>query len=399
MHVILVLSNGYGEDLVGARIASELRRALPGREVVGFPLVGSFGTYRRQGLRVVGSSQMMPSGGFARTSPRSLFRDLRAGLLGCLKQQVSEMRALSRQVELTVCVGDVFLLCLSSLGRLPNRLLVATAKSEYISGHAQAEVCLMRRLAEAVVARDQLTSDALNSKGVRSLYFGNFLMDVIERSGDYVHPYSCEYLVCLLPGSRNDYPMNLHDMLKCLEALPSADDLGFVAALARAPGEEELSATLPGDTWSYVPCSGKSDVGHVGDFVCMRPDKPIGPRVAVVSGRFGDVVAASDLVIGMAGTAVEQAVGLGKPAVTFPGRGAQFTTAFAAAQKRLLGDAVCLVESSEPGEVASEIVGILSDKSRYSMMSSAGVERMGGAGAARRFVEYVCALDGVVDGA
>lgn len=37
MHVILVLSNGYGEDLVGARIASELRRALPGREVVGFP--------------------------------------------------------------------------------------------------------------------------------------------------------------------------------------------------------------------------------------------------------------------------------------------------------------------------------------------------------------------------
>ena len=163
MHVILVLSNGYGEDLVGARIASELRRALPGREVVGFPLVGSFGTYRRQGLRVVGSSQMMPSGGFARTSARSLFRDLRAGLLGCLKQQVSEMRALSRQVELTVCVGDVFLLCLSSLGRLPNRLLVATAKSEYQRA-CPGRVCLMRRLAEAVVARDQLTSDALNSK-------------------------------------------------------------------------------------------------------------------------------------------------------------------------------------------------------------------------------------------
>ena len=59
--------------------------------------------------------------------------------------------------------------------------------------------------------------------------------------------------------------MNLHDMLKCLEALPSADDL-LVAALARAPGEEELSATLP-DTWSYVPCSGKSDVGHVGDLL------------------------------------------------------------------------------------------------------------------------------------
>lgn len=397
--MILVVSNGYGEDLVGARIASELRRALPQKKIVGFPLVGTGRSYTRQSLEIVGSSQRLPSGGFARTSVRSLLTDIRAGLLGCLRQQVSEMRALSEQVELTICVGDVFLLCLSSLGHLPKRLLVATAKSEYISGHFKPELFLMRRLAEAVVARDQVTSNALRAQGVCSLYFGNFLMDVIERSGDYTHPYPCKYLICLLPGSRNDYPMNLHDMLRCLEFLREPADLGFVAALARAPGNGELEDVLRGDSWSYVSHDPGNDSGYVGDLVFSGSGGPVRLRVAVDAGRFGDVVAASDLVIGMAGTAVEQAAGLGKPAVTFPGRGAQFTKAFAAAQKRLLGDAVCLVESSRPSEVAQTVASILSDNERYLRMSRAGMARMGGPGSASRLIEYLCSLDGVMDGA
>ena len=48
----------------------------------------------------------------------------------------------------------------------------------------------------------------------------------------------------------------------------------------------------------------------------------------------------SDLVIGMAGTAIEQAVGLAKPVLQVPGQGPQFTAAFAEAQRRLLGPTV-----------------------------------------------------------
>ncbi|MFL2496758.1 MAG: hypothetical protein ACJ0GQ_02735, partial [Parasynechococcus sp.] len=47
-----------------------------------------------------------------------------------------------------------------------------------------------------------------------------------------------------------------------------------------------------------------------------------------------------DLVIGMAGTAIEQAVGLAKPALQLPGEGPQFTARFAEAQRRLLGPTV-----------------------------------------------------------
>jgi uncharacterized protein (TIGR03492 family) len=48
----------------------------------------------------------------------------------------------------------------------------------------------------------------------------------------------------------------------------------------------------------------------------------------------------SDLIIGMAGTAIEQAVGLAKPALQLPGQGPQFTARFAEAQRRLLGPTV-----------------------------------------------------------
>lgn len=397
--MILVLSNGHGEDLVGARIASELEIALPSKEIAAFPLVGCGEAYRRRGLKTVGFAQQLPSGGFARTSAKALLTDIRAGLFGCLRRQVSEMRDLSPHVELTVCVGDVFLLCLSSLGHLPRRLLIATAKSEYICGHLLIETRLMRRLAEAVIARDQPTADALAEKGVCSYYFGNFLMDVIERFGDYHHPHPHSRLVCLLPGSRGDYLVNLQDMLRCVEALPSTCDLGFVVSLARAPGKDELWSALPNEKWSYIPQTTGAEAGLIGDLVCKNLGGEVGLSVSVVTGRFGDVVSASDLVIGMAGTAVEQAVGLGKPAVTFPGRGAQFTKAFAAAQKRLLGDAVCLVLSADPREVAAEVMSILSDSYRYSHMSEAGVNRMGGPGAVSRLVEYVCAMDGVLDGA
>ena len=55
----------------------------------------------------------------------------------------------------------------------------------------------------------------------------------------------------------------------------------------------------------------------------------------------------ADIAIAMAGTATEQFVGLGKPAVIFPGEGPQFTYAFAEAQSRLLGCSITLVESPD----------------------------------------------------
>ena len=93
--------------------------------------------------------------------------------------------------------------------------------------------------------------------------------------------------------------------------------------------------------------------------------------------------AACDGVVGLAGTANEQAAGLGKPVVTFPGRGPQFTAEFARMQKRLLGEAVALTER-EPALVATELYSVLTDDKRRAAVVRAGRERMGTPGGAER---------------
>ena len=47
----------------------------------------------------------------------------------------------------------------------------------------------------------------------------------------------------------------------------------------------------------------------------------------------------------MAGTAAEQAIGLGKPVIQIEGKGPQFTKTFAEAQRRLLGKYVFCVSN------------------------------------------------------
>ena len=58
---------------------------------------------------------------------------------------------------------------------------------------------------------------------------------------------------------------------------------------------------------------------------------------------FEDSLYNSDLVISMAGTATEQAVGLNKPVIQIEGKGPQFTKMFAEAQRRLLGESIFCV--------------------------------------------------------
>jgi uncharacterized protein (TIGR03492 family) len=58
---------------------------------------------------------------------------------------------------------------------------------------------------------------------------------------------------------------------------------------------------------------------------------------------FADILQQSSLVIGMTGTELEQAVGLGKPVIAVPENGPAFTYRFAEAQNRLLGDSVYVI--------------------------------------------------------
>ncbi|MEM9507432.1 MAG: hypothetical protein AAGA16_07045, partial [Cyanobacteria bacterium P01_E01_bin.35] len=86
-----------------------------------------------------------------------------------------------------------------------------------------------------------------------------------------------------------------------------------------------------------------------------------------------------------AGTATEQFVGLGKPVITFPGSGPQFTYAFAEAQSRLLGCSIILVSS--PDQVGKAIADVIGDEQLVQQISLNGKQRMGETGAASRIAE------------
>ena len=109
----------------------------------------------------------------------------------------------------------------------------------------------------------------------------------------------------------------------------------------------------------------------------------------------------SDLVIGMAGTAIEQAVGLAKPVLQVPGQGPQFTEAFAEAQRRLLGPTVfCATGESgsrEAFKATAELAMALLDRARKDpgLQQQCQVEakrRLGEAGGGRRMAAAICAL-------
>jgi uncharacterized protein (TIGR03492 family) len=113
-----------------------------------------------------------------------------------------------------------------------------------------------------------------------------------------------------------------------------------------------------------------------------------GTVTLILTSAFNDCLNQANLAIAMSGTATEQFVGLGKPAITLAGEGPQFTLAFAEAQTRLLGISVIWVAS--PAAVAQEARLLLQDSAQLQQIRQNGERRMGKAGAAQRIAAYLC---------
>jgi len=108
---------------------------------------------------------------------------------------------------------------------------------------------------------------------------------------------------------------------------------------------------------------------------------------------FADILQHSSLVIGMTGTAVEQAVGLGKPVIAVPGNGPAFTYRFAEAQNRLLGDSVQVITQPANSHIikeAEEAVDRTLQNNKYlASCIKNGLERMGRSGGSIKIANYV----------
>jgi uncharacterized protein (TIGR03492 family) len=117
---------------------------------------------------------------------------------------------------------------------------------------------------------------------------------------------------------------------------------------------------------------------------CWRRE---GHQLLVGPGQFAAWAGWAELALAAAGTATEQAVGLGIPALSLPGPGPQFKRGFAERQSRLLGGAVAVCRS--PEQLRDRLGLLMRDPQLRGQLGAMGRRRMGspgGSGALARLV-------------
>ncbi|MBI3963080.1 MAG: hypothetical protein HY335_10020 [Deinococcus sp.] len=388
---VLLISNGHGEDAVGAHLGRRLRELCPGWQLQALPLVGLGRSYERLGIALLEPRRELPSGGVVRLNLRRFWSDLRQGWWALRQGQLRTLGRLADQVHFAVVCGDIYALLTASHLRQPL-YYVQTLVSEYywrakpwwekltqcerlfVDHFTPLERCVMRRRVALAFVRDQLSADYLRSCGLEMVRcHGNPLMDAFDATGWDLSPLVAGTCIALLPGSRSDAYWNLSLMLQAAQLLAHSGLYTFMATLA--DGFDLQQVQLPEDWRLYQPHPALVTQGVAAIAACHPA------RVYLVSGRFGDILQACRLVIGTGGTANEQAAGLGKPVVGFWGPGPQYPRRFAIAQKRLLGEALQLFPP-DPGQVAQAVQRLLADGQLYVRAAQAGQERMAGRGRA-----------------
>ena len=395
---LLVLSNGHGEDLIALRVIEALRCLQPAVDIAVLALVGEgaafTGAPRHLGLQCLGPCRPLPSGGFSNQSLRGLLQDLAAGLPLSTWQQLLVARRWGATGQPILAVGDLLPLAMAWLGGGPYGF-IGTPKSDYTwmtppvpgwgstaaaDGYHRCkgsewdpwEWALMRHpRCRLVAVRDRLTARGLRAHGVGALAPGNPMMDGFQE-----HPLPPTLRqrrrILLLPGSR--LPEALGNLKRLLTSLPDShqcDRLGGVTVLLPTgrglSSSRELPDLLRGAQFDPMPPPGLS-----GAEARWRR----GPlEMWIRQGCFEVWAPWAEVGVATAGTATEQLVGLGLPALSLPGPGPQFTQGFARRQSRLLGGAV--VPCASPGELGSRLLELLRDPMARERLGRLGRQRMG----------------------
>lgn len=384
---VLFLSNGHGEDLNATLIVRALHAIDPSVDVAAMPIVGTGDAYRKLAVPIIGPTQQLPSGGFnyinvvrlfnpvnwwRDTNPVSLIRDLFSGLIGLTWRQIQAVRRYGRTCDLLFATGDIVPILFAYVTRRPFiAFLVST--SSYYEGRVKlpwlAQMGLRSRRCCAVLTRDAFTAKDLLRRGFpHARYAGYPIMDVLTPTGADLNLDSTRPMIALLPGSRlPEAQQNLGLMLQLCEAITARCAAQFHVALVPSFAPQHLQALAIAQGWQMP----------TDDRLC-RGDT----TVHLHYDAFADILHQCTAVVGMAGTAVEQAVGLGKPVVQIPGPGPQFTYLFAEAQMRLLGPSVTTIgcRPATPAilqKAAQHLCQILGDRDYQAQCVLNGQERVG----------------------
>ncbi|MDJ0593771.1 MAG: lipid-A-disaccharide synthase-related protein [Pleurocapsa sp. MO_226.B13] len=396
---LLVLSNGHGEDKIAVRIIEQLQLVTK-IELAALPIVGQGYFYHKLKIPLAGRVQQMPSGGFIYKGGNPLWQDVKGGLIQLTLEQIRIVRQWGKSGGVILAVGDIVPLFYAWLSK-SNYAFVGTAKSEYYlrdetgwlaqtswlekkfgSVYLPWERWLMSRDAcQGVFPRDSLTTKILQQWSIPAYDLGNPMMDGLDRKveeGETKAEIENVLNILLLPGSRmpealRNWQQILTSVLDSIKTINSKQ-LKFLAAIAPAL---ELKPFI-----QYALTQGWQTTTESTQTVTLTQ---VNTSLILSQANYGQFLQQANLAIAMAGTATEQFIGLGKPAIIMPGEGPQFTYAFAEAQSRLLGCSIIMVENGD--RVGKAILELINNPQQLQQIALNGQRRMGESGAAQRIAQ------------
>jgi uncharacterized protein (TIGR03492 family) len=382
---VLFISNGHGEDLNAVQILKALRQEHPQIEIGAMPIVGYGNAYRNLNVNIIGPTEFLPSGGFVYNSTFKLLEDIRSGLFTLLWRQIQAIRKYGEDCDAVLAIGDVIVLIGAYLTGKPYMAFTSSSSAYYehrMKFDLLTDLLLKSDRCRQIFTRDHYTAQMLNDQGyTKAICVGLPAMDALEITNKDLQSQPNLPFIALLPGSRlPEAGTNLQLLLDLAIAttLLFPKGIQFYAAVTPNLCNPDLNGCIPIQQlaeqrgWEY----------HSGGYL-IYPEHQV--KVRYIYDAFADILDQSDLVVGMAGAAIEQAVGLGKPVIQIPSAGPQFTYVFAEAQMRLLGSSVQTIgtkpaDAETITQAAQAIHRTLGDKAYLQQCRANGLERIGGAG-------------------
>jgi len=329
---ILILSNGHGEDLSGSLIAKQFVKN--GYSVDALPIVGKGNHYKKEKIKIIGKTKEFITGGIGYNSFKGRIAEIFGGEIFYLLKRLYLTYKLRKKYDYFFVVGDIVPVFFAWICK-KDFFTYLVAYSSHYEGKLKlpwpSKFFLLSQKAKKIYTRDSLTANDLTLQLKKKVSFlGNPFMDKFFPRNEELK--KSEFSIGLFPGSR--YPEILDNFVLILEVLEALSDLKYFQkiefnfAIVNDLSSSKIKAIFQNREWL---CIEKIKEKHLLKFQYKSLE------VNINRNNFDKILLKSRCCISMAGTAAEQAIGLGKPVIQIEGKGPQFTKSFAEAQRRLLG--------------------------------------------------------------
>lgn len=347
-------------------MSAEIIRRLHSRiDVDAYPLIGAGRAF--DGLcDTVGPRATVPSEGW-RHGRWSVLRDLPA-IFATIPPAIRFLHGAKARYDKVIVVGDASAIILGVFAGLKVDLYIDVFKTGYAHRYSALERWAIQRTTKKIFCRDDMLATQLRAHGVDAESHGNIMLDTVTY-GDVAisKPETRSQVVGLLPGSRANTPRAFALQIDALELTARCCKVIGLAAIADGIDIDALAAA---SRLSFTR-NGGENAHRIGELSGR------GIRIELYRRAAGNVIEASDIIFSQAGTATQQALGLGKPVITyFP---PEHRKKRMDDEQALMGEARILLPP-DPVAIADEAVRLLHDPEERERLGKIGRQRLGGPG-------------------